>query len=178
MKIFSRLILVVGFFQLGYYPAFAQKIHLSKNYHIFSFSTLYSSNLLDMNFRSFENLYLVVCEKPVKIDSVMSVLSKKDYSSMSRILDTLHLYFDVYKIVTDSISNGNNSNKMLGGLIDYNNYKTGYLFSLNDTIKKYSSVVGYVIQRYTSKERIRYKTLNDKCNDFPNECRAIIIRIE
>lgn len=175
MTTLIKLILVIGFLQIKCF-AFAQTVS-SKGCYIFTFSTVYSSGLVDMGFIAFEDLHLMVSDSPVKIDSIMSVLSKKNYTSMSRILDTLGQQFKIYKLVeNDSKSKG--GVQLNKNLTDYNNYKTGYLFSLNDTIKKYSSVVGYVIHRYSSKAGIKYKVLSDECDDFPkNECRAMITNL-
>jgi len=91
--------------------------------------------LIDLSYVAFEDLYLVVPDTPLKIDSVMSALSKKNYSTLLGILDTLKQEFKVYNVMENNSKNkfGNKINKTLK---DCNHYKSGYLFSLNDTIKK------------------------------------------
>jgi len=173
MKTLIRLIAVVGLLQMRCLT-FAQTVNESR--YIFTFSPVYSSGLIDMNFIAYDDLILVVSEMPVNIDSIMCVLSKKKYNSLSRILDTLRQQFRIYDVVI-SPNEKNKRDKIVTKLTDYSNYKTGYLFTLSDEIKKHSSVVGYVIHRYSSEREIRYKVLNKNCGDFPNVCQAIITKL-
>ena len=125
---------------------------------------------MDMGYVAFEDLYLIVSDTPLKIDSVMSVLSKKNYSSLLGILDTLKKEFKVYNVIENN-SKSKFGNKINKALKDCSHYRSSYLLYLNDTIKKSSSLVGFVIRLHTSsKERIKYKILNEKCDNFPIEC--------
>jgi hypothetical protein len=177
MKIFMKLVMVFWFLQIKYF-AFTQTTSNKTGVYIFAFNPVYASGLIDMGYVASEDLYLVISETPLKIDSVMSILSKKNYSTMLGILDTLKKEFKVYNLV-ESNSKSKTGNKINKTLTDCNHYRSGYLFSLSNTIKKSSSLVGFVISRYTFlKEGIKYKVLNENCGDFPNECRAIIISLK
>lgn len=174
MKLFIKLTVVIGLLQIKSlaYSQISQSGKTSS--YILAFNPVYASGLIDIGYVSFEDLYLVVSDKPLKIDSVMSLLSKKNYSSMLGILDTLKQEFKVFNIIESTLKNrvGNKINKTL---TDCNHYKEGYLFSFNDNVKRSSSLVGFIIRRYTFLEtRIKYKVVNEKCVNFPNECRAII----
>jgi|LakMenE01Jun11ns_1017448.scaffolds.fasta_scaffold9877724_2 hypothetical protein len=157
--------------------AFNQTITNQNNSYIIAFNPVYASGLIDLSYVDFEDLFLIVSDTPLKIDSVMSSLSKKSYSTMLGILDTLKNEFKVYNLIENS-SNSKFISKADKALKDCSNYRSGYFFSLSDGIKKSSSLVGFVIRMYTSsKERIKYKVLNGKCDNFPNECRAEIISL-
>jgi hypothetical protein len=171
-----RLVLIIGFLQIKCF-AFAQTSSHETSRYVFAFNPVYASNLIDIGYVAFEDLYLVVSDAPLKIDSVMSILSKKSYSSMPGILDTLRQEFNVYNLVEND-SKSKNVNRINHTLTDCSHFGSGYLFYLNDTIKKSSALVGFVIRRFTFFDKdIKYKVLNDKCNDFPNECRAIITKL-
>jgi len=167
-----KLVLIFWFLQIKSF-AFTQIISGKTSSYIFAFTPVYASGLIE-GYVAFEDLYLVVSDTPLKIDSVMSVLSKKNYSTMLGILDTMKQEFKVYNVVENDskTKTGNRINKMLK---DCSHFGRSFLFPLNDTIKKSSSLVGFVISRYIfSGEGIKYKVLNENCGNFPNECRAII----
>jgi hypothetical protein len=69
--------------------AFSQTPSKETGNYIITFNPVYASGLIDISYISFEELYLIVSDKSLKIDSVMAALSKKSYSKMSDILDTL-----------------------------------------------------------------------------------------
>lgn len=161
---------MIGLLQIKCF-GFAQTAPNKTDSYIIALNPVYASGLIDLGYVAFEDLYLVVSNTPLKMDSVMSALSKKNYSTMLGILDTLKKEFMVY-----NVRENNSRNKLNMALKDCNHYRSGYLFSLNDTIKKSSSLVGFVIRLHTSSgKRIKYKVLNDKCGGFPNECTAQII---
>ena len=63
-------------------------------------------------------------------------------------------------------------------LSDRNRYGRRFLIPLNDEIKKYSSLVGYVISRYIRLEgKIKYMVFNEECGSFPDECKVIILNL-
>ena len=170
-----RLILIIGFLQIKCF-AFTQTASTKSSY-IITFNPVYASGLIDMGYVASEDLYLIVSDTPLRIDSVMSVFSRKNYSSMLGILDTLKKEFKVYNVIEND-SKSKNGNKINKRLSDYSRYGRSFLFSLNDAIKKSSSLVGFVISRYILLEaRMRYKVLNENCGNFPNECKAIIISL-
>lgn len=157
--------------------AFNQTLTTKNNSYIIAFNPVYASGLIDLGYVDFEDLFLIVSDTPLKIDSVMSVLSKKSYSTMLGMLDTLKKEFKVYNLIENS-SKSKFISKADKALKDCSNYGIGYLFSLSDGIKKSSSLVGFVIRMHTSSmDRIKYKILNGKCDNFPNECRAEIISL-
>jgi hypothetical protein len=173
MKTFIRLILIFGFLQFKSY-AFAQAPSGKNQCYIFAFNPVYASGLIDMGYVAFEDLFLIVSDKPIKIDSVMSALSKKNYSSMLGILDTLKQKYKVYNLIKNN-SKSKPGNRINRSLMDGNHYGSAFLFPLNDTIKKSSSLVRFVIRRYTFlSAQTKYKIITEMCKDFPNECKAII----
>lgn len=173
---FIKVAMIAGLFQINCF-AIAQTPASKTGSYIISFNPVYASGLIDLGYVSFEDLYLIVSDTPLKIDSVMSALSKKNYSTKLGILDTLKQEFKVYNVMENNpkSKSGRKINKRLS---DYSLYGRRFLFPLNETIKKSSSLVGFVISRYIFLETdIKYNVLNDKCADFPNECRAIITNL-
>jgi len=129
-----------------------------------------------MNSIDKDDLYLIISDSVIKIDSVMCELSKKNYTSLSRILDTIGKQFQIYKIANSDTNNV--KSKEVGNLIvDFNNYKIGYLFFLNDEIKKNSSLVGNVIHKLSRERGIEYKILKQTKKDDQVENRAVIISL-
>lgn len=156
--IFIRGIFFFGLIIWGY-TGFSQKVSKPNTCYILSFSPHYSSNLIDLNSNSYDDLFLICTGKELKIDNLMCLLSKKKYNSLANIIDSLTLSFNVYTIVKDS-SMANDSKSEVAKLInDYNNYKVAYSFEMNDTIRKYSTVIGYVIQRFTLNNEIHYSVI-------------------
>lgn len=173
MKTFIRLAMIIGFLQIKCF-AFTQSVSNEASSYIIAFNPVYASGLIDMDYVSFEELYLVVSDKPLKIDSVMAALSKKTYSKMSDILDTLRHEFKVHNVVENN-SRTKNGNKINKRLSDNNCYGRRFLFPLNETVRKSSSLVGFVVSRFILLDnKVAYKALNENCGDFPNECRAMI----
>lgn len=157
--------------------AFSQTPSKESGNYIITFNPVYASGLIDISYVSFEDLYLIVFDRPIKIDSVMAALSKKSYSKMSDILDTFRKECKVYAVAE------NNSKKKHGIKINKrlsNNcyYGRRFLFPLSDTVIKSSSLVGFVVSRYIFLEaRFNYKVLKENCGDFHNECRVVITKL-
>jgi hypothetical protein len=123
-----------------------------------------------------KNYWKYLIHQPLKIDSVMSVLGRKNYSSMLGILDTLKQTFKLYKLVEND-SQKKHGNKISKKLSDCSHYGRRFLIPLSDTIKKSSSLVGFVVSRFILEGEIRYKILNENCGDFSDECRAVITQL-
>ena len=173
MKVFIKVAMVLWFLQIKCL-AFTQISSGKTDSYIIAFNPVYASGLLDIGYVSFEELYLIVSDKPLKIDSVMSALSRRNYSTKQGILDTLSNEFKVYRLVENDSKTKKEKriNKMLN---DYCQYGRRFLFSLNEIVKKSSSLVGFVVSRHFSLDnKVTYKVLNENCGDFPNECRAMI----
>lgn len=176
--IFKRVIFLIGLIILGF-TGFSQKVTNPNTCYILSFSPHYSSNLIDLNSNSYDDLFLVCTSKEIKIDNLICSLSKKKYNSLANIIDSLSLSFTVYTIVKDSSMANDNMNKVSKLINDYNNYKVAYSFEMNDTIRKYSSVIGYVIQRFTLNKEIYYRVIKSKQRNYPYELpSAMINKIE
>ena len=178
MKNAARNYIALIVLTISFYESLAQNIVSDKSSMVVSFNTIYRSNLIKLNVNGYDDLYLLVSEKPLNIDSSMYVISAKEYKSFTDILDTLKTYFKVYTIVRDGTSNKRNANKVNSCLLSYNNYTSGYLFTLEDSIRKYNSVIGYILQRNTLIKKVWYSVLNDNCGTFPYECKAMIKKIE
>jgi hypothetical protein len=175
MKSTQKMYLLIGFLCLWSGSVFTQKLKSSKSSYILSFSTLFSSNLLDLSPNGYDNLYLITSDEDIQIDKLMCALSKENYTSLMSIFDTINLHFKVYTIVKDTSQNINEVTQFL--MNSY--YYMGYLFELNDTIKKYSSVKGYIIRRNTLQKKIWYNVLKNDCkDDFPDGCKVIIKKIQ
>jgi len=56
--------------------AFSQKVISSDNSFIVAITELYSSNLMNTNYITYENLYLIIYDKPIKIDNMMCKLRR------------------------------------------------------------------------------------------------------
>lgn len=157
----------------------SQDIVSNENGCILSFGILYSSNLVSFQGKGSGELYFITGQDGVNVDSLMFSLSKKNYSSFYTILDTMSLFFKIYMIVEDRACRKKDSVNTFEDIGDDNNYGTAYMYMLNDTIKKYSTVTGYVIQRFTLRKKITFKVLGNTCNNsFPYECKVAIKRNE
>jgi hypothetical protein len=176
MKIFFRIAMIVSFLKINCF-VFAQT-SIKKDYgYIIAFNPVYSSGLIDMGQLFHEDLYLIVSDAPLSIDSVMSVLSQKNYSSFLSILDTLNNDFKIYKVIENS-SKSEIDNEINISLLECSNYRKSFLFNFNDTIKKSSSLIGFIIRLNTSsKKKISYKISNKDCDYLPGECAAQIISL-
>jgi len=97
---------------------------------------------------------------------------------MSAILDTLNQYCKVYSIARDEDVINSKTDTITKYLMDCNRYKTAYLFSLNDEIRRNGPITAYVLQRYSRFQPIGYSILNKKCDVFPYECTAVIKKLE
>ncbi|PSL46346.1 hypothetical protein CLV51_103324 [Chitinophaga niastensis] len=177
-KIF-KISLLTYFLTIGYYSSFAQTVEVSTNSYIIAFNGIYASNFIEVASVNIGDLYLLKSNMPLKIDSVICALSKKKYASRSEIIDTFKQSFGLFAIVQDTSAIQAEKGKMPDKIMDLNYYKAAYLFSFNDTVKKYSPVQGYIIQRFTFGEKISYCILNNNCGkDFPAECTAVIKKVE
>jgi ribosome-interacting GTPase 1 len=164
---------------VGRHAAIAQEMISSKAACLISFSIHFSSNLVDdINSSTYYNLYLITSEKDVPIDDIMFELSKKNYMSESRILDTLNSYFKVYTIVEDTCREDTNVDKVAKVMFDYNNYTKGYYFKLNEEVQKNGPVIGFIIQRCTLNMKIWYSVVNKNCGTYLHTCRAMIRKLE
>src|SRR4051794_13390761 len=104
--------------------ALSQKTISSDNSFIVAITELYSSNLMTTNDLTYANLYLIVSDRPIKVDNMMCNLSKKNYSKISAILDTLNQYFKVYSIARDEEVFNSKTDTITKCLMDCNRYRT------------------------------------------------------
>lgn len=82
---------------------YTQSITSNKSSYIISISTAYSSNIISPNSNGYDDLFLITFNKVIKIDSVISALSKKNsYTNESNILTTTESQFRVFSIVKDT----------------------------------------------------------------------------
>lgn len=170
----------ISSFLICNYSGIAQNV-LSKNgNYIISISPVYSSNIIHLNNNGYDDLYLITSSKSVKIDSLMSAFSKKNqFTNQREILTEIKSQFEIYIIIKDTSTRNFKKDCITKHLLNYNNYKTAYFFPMTDSIRKYSSVVAYLIQIYNTQSKIEYETVNVKCSpSLLNDCKAVITKIE
>ena len=173
-----KILFTISILILGVHT-FAQKALLGENSYIVTFDALFKSNLIELN--SYTNdLYLLKSNKTFKIDSLFCSLSKKNYMSLSDILDTLNKQFEVYVIANNNIPyyKKENVQRVFQYLVNYNHYKTGYLYQLNSDFKKNNvALVGYIIQLFSRRITVLYDVvgLNKPSNKYKE---IVIYRLE
>jgi hypothetical protein len=165
------LISILTFFYMARLEnAFAQERKIGDSAIIICLNPVYSSRYIEFSAApEGEDLYLLQSDRPVRIDSLINVFSSRKYSRMGDILDSLNTVFKVYSIL--------NANK-IKDLEDLNNYPFGYLFFMNDEVRRSGPVMAFLISRYKYLKKVSYNVINDKCKDFPGRCTIVINDIQ
>lgn len=168
-----RIILLCSFLHI-YSFTNCQQPSGTKNSYVVTFNPVYSSGLVELGYVDFEDTYIIISDKPLNFDSVMTVLSKKKYSTMLDILDTLKMKYKVFNVVK-SDSYTQEAVRINSSLKDCSNYKVGHVLFFSEDVRKSSSLVGFLIRRNTFfKTSLNFKVLSEDCVNFPNRCRAAI----
>jgi hypothetical protein len=140
---------------------------------IITFSSVYASKLIDLNFIAEEDIFLLISKKNMEFDNVMFSLAKWKFASKTSIMDSLRQYFEVYQVTHDFEQNAK-SREILSRLKDYNSYKQGYLFELVDATRLTGPSIGFIIHHFSARSTIRFIIPNGKCEPYPGTCRATI----
>jgi hypothetical protein len=120
MKILIRVAMLFAFLQIKS-VVYSQTSSQEAGTYVITFNPVYASGLIDLGYVSFEDLFLIVSDVPIKIDSVMAELSQKNYFSEQGILDTLKDKFKVYKLI-ENVVNSDMGIRINDTLNDYCNY--------------------------------------------------------
>jgi hypothetical protein len=179
MKKIKYKYLFISFFLGCSYLGVAQNGTSNESSYIISFNPVYSSNIFSVNRNGYDDLYFITSNRSIKIDSLMSVLSKRNYyTNEANILTALKSQFTVYNVVKDTALKKNKTDYIGNQIMNYNNYKTAYFFAMADSVRKYSSVVAYVIQIYNTQTKIKYAILNTNCDTSSRyDCRVVIKKL-
>jgi hypothetical protein len=179
MKKIKYKYLFISFFLGCSYLGVAQNGTSNQSSYIISLNPVYSSNIFSVNRNGYDDLYFIKSNRSIKIDSLMSALSKRDYyTNEANILTELKSQFIVYTIIKDTAQKKNKTDYIGNLIMNYNNYKTAYFFAMSDSVRKYSSIVAYVIQIYNTQSKIKYEVLNNSCDTLSRfDCRVVIKKL-
>lgn len=159
----KKSIILFSFMNFIFYSLKAQQLITTRNSYIITLNTVYRTNLIDMNSNYYHDIYMLYGDTYQNADSLFRSLTQIEYSSSTAILDTLSKFFQVRKIIRED-PYLKESTDVDTVLLNYNNYRRGYLFQLRKDLL--GSDTGSLMQLLTLKREITFVREPCKFNDW------------